>query len=448
MTSDSPYETFAVEGDELSFTEIPQPATPPLFKAVKKGWAADSSEAEEEGPIKVDLSHTCYVNADMMKTIKPIRYLVGTILARGYLTVFAGGGGIGKSTAVSSIAMQAAGVSVGLPYLPHATDPKAEGGVFRVVYINTEDGIDHVKRQFAALALRFGMPKIDIAAFGKDTLRLTMQGRHGLVIIDPATGVVTQNERAVVALGELVRDLGCDILIVDPLKDVSGGVPMRNEVITVLMEAFADMAVDLDIAVGIVAHTRKPSGTARGKQDQHDIKFGSEIVDTARVVLNCNGVDDETKERWGVNTRRNVVEMGITKTNIGPKRTDYYEVELVKVVTQEDGLVVDIPVAVPFKPPSTAAKPNTLAKVWPHIRAVLASEAFVKSAPNASASEGTTTLTAVIEAALKAEKLPMKQAAGLRKEMEAAGWIDSISTKVPGTKDKVGRAVLGPNAPE
>ncbi len=388
------------------------------------------------------------VNADLIPTIghntkakRAIHRVLGHIIAKGFLTLSAGQGGVGKSAWSAGACIditKGGGNCLGIPV------NKIFQSDFNVLYVNLEDGQDFVDRTFQAVIQRHGSPKNNrLFAMGKDTLsKVISGGKLRLLAVDPSTHEAVLNEPVWAALRQLIKELMIDVLWLDPMKDIYGGVSMGNEAMNVLYSAFSDLAVEMDIAVVAVAHTRKPSGTSRGDQDQHDVKHGTEAVDTSRCVLNKNAVGQTQKADWGVEAHRNIVKCSVTKSNIGPKRNSHYEL-VIERVTCADGNEEDVVVPIPFQPPATG---RAMEAIWPDIRQAVTNN-FVKAASNAATDENGIAIRDVMERALANAGKPPAMRNSVLKEMIDAGWLVKVKDQPEGHRHDITRFVLGDNEP-
>ena len=400
---------------------------------------------QPDSSVGFDVSDLKHVTADLVPK-RAISRILGQIAARGYLTLIGGPGGVTKSTFAGGLSLAAAGAKVDLGHPVDLTDPKRGADGFNVTILALEDGQDHVDRCMRALMDRHGPPRAKLHAIGKDTFKVMAGGRGvQLLAFEPETRTVVVSPQAFGALREMLLALDTDMLVIDPMKNVYGGIQMTNEAMNVLYEAFSELAVELDIAIVCVAHTRKPSAATRSEQDQHDIKFGTESVDTARAVLNLNEVGLQQKTDWRIEPHRTIVKASVTKTNIGPKRSTHYEV-VVQQVQCADGNVEQVPAVIRFDPPKIDGHSDK--KAWPHIRAKLEAE-FVYGSIKAKDENGQT-IAATIRSGYEKAGMPKPKVTAALQRMTDEGWIVVVSEINPEgqNKHKVQRAKIGPTPPE
>ncbi len=298
--------------------------------------------------IKLDLSHALATTGDMIPA-HSIDRIMSDRIARGYITLVAGSGGVGKSTYLATTALACA---CGRGLLGEPIHQTKQQVPFIVAYFNLEDSQVAVDRMFRATMDRYSPPGAEFYIWGKDKLREIFGTRLSLLTVEDNTREAVPNDDGFDALETLIKTLGIDVLVLDPVKDIYGGTQMTNEAMNVLYEALSMMAVKLNIAVVCCAHTRKPNGIGRGAQDQHDIKFGSEAVDTARCVVSMNEVTKSDKEKWEVEPFRKIIKATTSKTNIGKFGSTYYEL-IVTDVLCADGEVEEVAVPIEYRPPQS-----------------------------------------------------------------------------------------------
>ncbi|SDK78995.1 AAA family ATPase [Aliiruegeria lutimaris] len=292
------------------------------------------------------------------KPARGINRLIGDIVARKRVTVFAGAGGVSKSTLMALIAMQAArGEQV------FGLEVKER---LKVTALNFEDDQDTLDRAGAAVAQRNEIEEIPkpgtVTLHGKDQLRrlFKLDRTESLTYFDElAESETAINWTVRNGITDLIRTTNADVLIIDPLAALMGGVNMSNSTMNRLVRDLADIAIEFDIAVILVSHVRKSQGGGGDRpRTADDIKFGGELVDTSRCAIMVDDVPTEYVKRW----RNAAPESGpfdnlkmaaVVKTNIGRSRVFYYRVELMQVECENDDIET-VPVAVPFNPPSMA----------------------------------------------------------------------------------------------
>ncbi len=399
--------------------------------------AADAQTGGE--PFNVDLSLFKPVTGDMVPE-RAISRVMSHRIAKEFMTLVAGGGGVGKSTYMITAALdiaQGGGKGLGEPI--HCT---ANLDGYKVLYVNLEDGQIMVDRMVRASMDEHGHSRTDnLVAMGRDTFRQALGGRDlNILTQDSGTRIVAVNPHAEQALKNIITGLGIEVLILDPMKNLYHGVPMTNEATNVLYDMFARICVDCFIAVVCGVHTRKPSGSNRGDQDQHDIKHGTEIVDTARCAISMNKISRTKLQEWGVDPHRNIVKAATTKSNIGPSNVTHYEITLREVLCA-DGNTEIVGTAKEYKPPQTAGVADI---IWEDVRHRLITEWVADYSGSKKP-----TLKSIVEDALKKHGMPVGGANKISNQMKGEGWITTVNEKRPNSENRtrIKRSIVGPNDP-
>lgn len=378
---------------------------------------------------------------------KAIDRLLSDRIARDFVTLVAGSGGSGKSGWLVSTALALAN---GGGYLGDEVDLTSPGSGtgFKVLYVNLEDGQDMVNRSFmAAMDEHEGVKADDrLAALGRDTFAKAIgDDRLRLLITNEKTKEVEIDKGTMDALRKFLSDF--DVVIFDPAKNLYGGTAMGNEAMNVLYDALADLAVSLHIAVVVCAHTRKPSGAQRQAQDQHDVKHGSEAVDTARCVLNLNRLDKKAKEEIGFDPDKVIVAVSTSKTNIGRERITFTEIVTVDVDC-EAGRTETVAVHKAIKPPAAAERDIA---AWAVVKPRLEQE-FVFGKIRANTNEWCVSFGDVLKDVQERGGVSVGKPTEVRDRWLRKGWIEIVEDDNPNPGSKadaaqIERIVVGPTGP-
>lgn len=362
--------------------------------------------------------------------------LLWATVARGFLTVVAGHGGSSKSTFVSALCW----VMVTGRGLVGAKPAKTCG----VLYLGLEDDFQMVGRMFKAQAKRHALADKDqrekLVVYGKDTLmRQVMLKELSMLKLDPATRESVVDAEALLKLEAVIAKAGCPVVILDPLAVLYAGVAITNEAQNLISRTLSDMASRLDIGLVLVAHTRKPSGSGR-EQTQHDTKHGSELVDTARVVVTVQGLTATQYQAWSkfvaVDELTQVRFAKTTKSNIGRTGdTVFYRVDG-EDIRCGDGKIENVGVVEAWQPPAAVPPDTALLGL---IRPILEDE-FIYASPNVRRTTGKRLIDVLNEVC---EGVYDPKAA--QKRFTEEGWIIEVQEAGPagGNRHKVGRASIG-----
>ncbi|PSL18986.1 AAA family ATPase [Shimia abyssi] len=282
---------------------------PSDLSKVAEGMAAFEAELEAERMATEAFDKSGWGPQRRPKT--GIDRLVGAIIAKGILTVIAGSGGAAKSTLCASIAM---GMARG-----HAVIGPEVLKVCNVLYLGIEDDLAMNERMLFAAAQRHRVASIqgDLRLFGEDNFRHVMKIHDGpLSLISDDAIVESFRDK----LTDLISAANCDAVFIDPMAVLYGGQEMNNAAMNLLARELKRIAQVLNVAIVVVSHTRKPSG--QRSQSQHDVKFGTELVDTARCVVNVGDLPqaeyDDLLNLVPAHEAAMVRKARVTKTNIGP----------------------------------------------------------------------------------------------------------------------------------
>lgn len=251
--------------------------------------------------------------------IAPRPWLYGRKLVRGFVSVLASPGGIGKSAWVAAASCDmAAGVST-LHDMPHAK--------LRVWIYNLEDPRDETLRKVAAVLLAKNyqepvLPNIFVNSGRDHRLILAEEPQPRLIIAMPDVG----------ALIDEIKSRGIDVLTVDPFVRSHLLGENDNKSIDFVMDLYAQIANEANCAVLLVHHTRK--GFVSGDSDS--IRGGSAMTSAARVALTMQAMTPDDAKMMNISDaeRRSFVRIDGAKSNLAPQASD---AEWIKLVSQPLG---------------------------------------------------------------------------------------------------------------
>src|SRR5262249_50287938 len=174
------------------------------------------------------------------------QWSVGTKLIEGEVTVLAAKGGWGKTAYSIGIACSAAS---GCDLL----NLKIYGAAKTVLYINSEDDTDEVRRRIIAAARHYELDKTDLSRImvrGVDT-----PGHQTLTTGDESSPRV--NEDGFTALDKIITRAGAKIVVLDPLGMFCPAGINNNGVMSQVMLRLKRLARRHSCAILILHHTRK-----------------------------------------------------------------------------------------------------------------------------------------------------------------------------------------------
>lgn len=198
--------------------------------------------------------------------IPRLEFVYGDHYARGFVTQTTAPPKVGKSLLTLAELVDAAsgrGLLTGRPRPPR-----------RALYINFEDNMDALRSRRAAIRTLYDIPPGEI------------DGRLGLVsgVDDPGFCLVDSdgaiNDRAFGHLESEIARHCYDIVVFDPLQDASRA-DESNEVFRLLGSRLRETASKLNVAIGIVHHTRK-TAPGQNSMTMDDSRGGSALRGSCR----------------------------------------------------------------------------------------------------------------------------------------------------------------------
>jgi hypothetical protein len=244
------------------------------------------------------------------------RWLYGTYLIRGEITVLAAPGGAGKTALATGMAVElATGTELLGEKIYKAHDLK-------VLFINGEDGGTEIRRRVLAFWLahahKIGGQNLDrLYVAGANDARV--QCLSFLRTTDRNFSTIDRS--GIDVLEAALETLRPDALILDPLVAFSGGGNMNdNAVMALVIRELKRLAAKFDCAVLIVHHTRK--GADDGNAEA--ISGASATVNLARrAVMPVTMTGDEAKALAVLPSERSrYFKLVDAKSNLAPRSAD------------------------------------------------------------------------------------------------------------------------------
>jgi hypothetical protein len=266
-------------------------------------------------------------------------------IAKGYLmrravTVVSGPGSAGKSMLMVA---WATALAVGCAlHRMHADKP------MRVATYNVEDDEFEQKRRFSGM--------LDGLQLKQDALggRLAIIGpsRVGTLLYPARDGSLLLNTPVMDKLEEFVLEFKPDVLILDPFVELHSAEENDNTAVRAVMARFRAMAIQHNMSVVILHHSRKGAGTPG---DPDSLRGASSIVGAARVALTLNVMTDEEADTFGLpkENRRDYFRLDGAKNNYAPIEDAEWFERKEKTLSNGSGSPGDgVAIAWPYKPKS------------------------------------------------------------------------------------------------
>jgi hypothetical protein len=249
------------------------------------------------------------VHVSSLPLIPPKRqWLHGTDLVRGAVTVLVAAGGRAKSTWLLACALACAS---GRDLLRS----HVFGGPLRVLCLSTEDG-----RSELALRLRAAMRHYGLADTDAPGLFIIGADSWGLPLLRADGNRAILDRDGLAALMAELDYTKPDVLIIDPLITIMGGVSANeNAAAALLMGQLASLAAKQGIAVALAHHAAKGRDPASAESAMGAASF----VNLARVALAIEPLDEKNAGEIGLPPweAKSVFRLIGTKQNFAPPNT-------------------------------------------------------------------------------------------------------------------------------
>jgi hypothetical protein len=238
--------------------------------------------------------------------IPPRAWLYGTRLVRGFVSVLAAPGGVGKSALALG---QAVALACGRPLLGERVHHSAPVWVF-----DLEDPLEEMHRRLAA-CLRLHRVA-DAAVAGRLFLHSGRTRRLSLAALGPDGAIVRPDQEA---LTQAALAAGVGLIVVDPFIKSHALDENSNPHMDAAATAWAEVAERTGAAVLLVHHVRKlgPGGVA----DVESARGAKALTDAARSAALLSAMSLADAERLGVapGERWRHVRLDDAKANLAPR---------------------------------------------------------------------------------------------------------------------------------
>ena len=262
-------------------------------------WIGDSHRQE---PL-----HALPASLPLPENIPPRAWLYGAFLVRGFVSVLAAPGGVGKSAYALAIALA---VTTGRPLLGDRVHRAAPTWV-----LNLEDPMDELDRRVAALCHAHHVEPAALA-----TLHLHSGRARPLCMarFERHTGNFAYPDRDHVIAA--IRHAGIGLVIVDPLVKSHGLDENDNRQMDALATVWADVAEATGAAILLVHHVRK--GSMNGA-DVDAARGAKSLTDAARAAALLAPMTEDEARLLGVPASDSwrFLRRDDAKANLAPRAT-------------------------------------------------------------------------------------------------------------------------------
>jgi hypothetical protein len=294
------------------------------------------AEKIEPNRERATLTATRYVWRDPSE-IPRRQFLYARHFARGFISVTAAPGGLGKSSLELA---EAISIGTGRDLLAIAPWERTP-----VWYIGLEDPIDEYERRVAAIALHYDIPgnEIETALFldsGRDqNFIVATEGPTGTKIAEPVVAAIIEN----------IRRHQIGLVIVDPFVACHAVSENDNAKLEKVTRVWAHIANETGCAVELVHHFRKSSGN--GEATAENVRGASAIVSAARSVRILASMTQAQADEAGVKERFLYFNVTFGKANLFPRSEtlDWYHMASVNLGNGKAGPADQIGVVTPWK---------------------------------------------------------------------------------------------------
>lgn len=347
-------------------------------------------------------------------------WLHGTDLIRGAVTILVAPGGRAKSTWLLTCALACASDR-------QLLRSRIFGGPLRVLCLSTEDGMNEI-----ALRLRAAMKHYHLTDADVPGLHVIAADRWGLPLLRGDGNRAILDYVGMDALKAELDHTQPDVLIIDPLINVMGGVNTSdNAAAALLMGQLVLLAITRRMAIALAHHVAK----GRDPNSQDSALGAASFVNLARIVLNIDQLEAKDAGTIGVPpwNAKSVFRVIGTKMNFSPPDAQDRWFRLVGVDMQNAVPPIymngdQVAVVEPFVPgTSTLAFPDQL--VRDALRAIDSASPPLSPSKNASDRYAGAVLAQAIARHRSGQALESDGKAVLD-HLKGAGLVDVVNVQV------------------
>jgi hypothetical protein len=284
--------------------------------------------------------------ADLPLIPKKREWLHGNDLMRGAVSMLVAPGARSKTTWLVTTALACASGRT-------LQDAHVYGGCLRVLYVSAEDSTNEMALRIRAAMKHHGLSSADVAE-----LHVIGADRWGLPLLRASGTAPVMDQQGWDALTAELDRIKPDVLIIDPLINLMGGVNVNdNSAAALLMGQFVALAAKRRIAVMIAHHAAK----GRDPTSAESAMGAASFTNLARIALAIEPLAE--KDAGGIGLppweAKFVFRVLGTKTNFSPPTaTDrWYRLVSVDMQNQEPPIYMtgdQVAVVEPFRPGTSA----------------------------------------------------------------------------------------------
>jgi len=274
------------------------------------------------------------------------KWLHGNDLMRGAVSMIVAPGARAKTTWLLTCALACAS---GRPLL----GAKVYGGPLTTLYLSAEDSTNEIALRIRAAMRRHNLGDVDVAK-----LYVIGADQWGLPLLSPAGGAAKIHQIGWSTLISELDRIQPDVLIIDPLINIMGGVAVNeNSGAGLLMGELAALAAKRRIAVMIAHHASK----GRDLKSAESAMGAATLTNLCRIVLAIEWLDPKDAGLIGLPSWETTVFRVVgTKQNYSrPDESDrWFRLQTVEIENQELPLYVTgdkVAVVEEFHPSSSEA---------------------------------------------------------------------------------------------
>jgi hypothetical protein len=234
-------------------------------------------------------------------------WIIPGLLERGQAHIMPGHGGSAKSLLGIGIGMACTFLKKFGKWEPRR---KLDGTPYRIAIVNLEDDVTEQQRRVAAMLQTAAFAGVDYKTFAENCLTLR---RDGLTLVEKDDKGGIKTTQLYSDLVGALREFKADVVILDPLAELTLGMDENSAEMHELHAAIRRMARSLNAAVIVVHHFNK-GGNAT---NQNSFRGSTTLGAGPRATLNVEKMNEDDAKQFGINDaeRPSYIKTYIAKAN-------------------------------------------------------------------------------------------------------------------------------------